>query len=172
MRILTTQRLILRTAALDDAPFYLELLNSRSFIEQLGDRGVRSIAQARLALADGPMLMQATRGHSIYMVTRHDGTPLGMCGLIKRAALEEIDLGYAFLPQWHGYGYACEAARAVLRYAHNSLALRRVLAIVSPGNERSVSLLQKLGFEFVKMVRLSPSDSGTPPGIRLYQHQL
>src|SRR5687767_11766607 len=117
MRILATDRLLVRTACLDDAPFYLELLGSRSFIQQLGDRGVRSIAQARLALADGPMLMQATRGHSIYMVTRHDGEPLGMCGLIKRDALEDIDLGYAFLPQWHGQGYAREAATAVLHYA-------------------------------------------------------
>lgn len=168
MRILATHRLLLRTASLDDAAFYLELLNSRSFIEKLGDRGVRNLGQARLALADGPMLMQATRGHSIYMVTRHDGTPLGMCGLIKRDGLEEIDLGYAFLPQWQGLGFTQEAASAVLHYAHTKLALRRVFAIVSPGNERSISLLQKIGFTFVRMLRLSPSDSGT----NLYQHQV
>jgi RimJ/RimL family protein N-acetyltransferase len=167
MRILATERLVVRTAQLDDAAFYLDLLGSRSFVQQLGDRGVRSLAQARLALADGPMLMQATRGHSIYMVTRHDGTPLGMCGLIKRNALEEIDLGYAFLPQWQGQGYAREAAAAVLHYAHTSLGLCRVFAIVSPGNARSISLLQKIGFEFARIVRLSPSDSGT----HLYQHQ-
>lgn len=168
MQILATHRLLVRTANLGDAPFYLELLNSRSFLQKLGDRGVRSLAQARLALGDGPILMQATRGHSIYMVTRHDGTPLGMCGLIRRDALDGIDLGYAFLPQWQGHGYAREAATAVLHYAHTTLALRRVFAIVSPGNERSISLLQKIGFEFVRMVHLSPSDSGT----RLYQHQV
>lgn len=167
MQILATARLLLRCATLDDAPFYLELLNSRSFVQKLGDRGVRSLAQARLALADGPILMQATRGHSLYIVTLPDGTAIGMCGLIKRDTLEEVDLGYAFLPQWQGQGYAREAAAAVLQHAHTDLNLRCVFAIVSPGNERSVSLLQKIGFDFVKMVHLSPTDSGT----QLFQHR-
>lgn len=166
MQIAATARLLLRTARLSDARFYLELLTSRCFIDQLGDRGVRSIAQARTALTDGPIHMQVTRGHSLYIVTLHDGTPVGMCGLIKRATLEEIDLGYAFLPAWQGQGLAREAAAAVLHYAHKQLGLRQVWAIVSPRNERSVSLLQKIGFTFARIVRLSSADSGTD----LYQH--
>ena len=166
MHILDTARLTLRTAGIDDAAFYLELLNSRSFIEQLGDRGLRSVEQARLALGEGPILMQAELGHSLYIVCLKDGTPIGMCGLIKRAALDDIDLGYAFLPNWQGQGFAREAAAAVVDYAHRVLAIRRIVAIVSPKNEKSIALLQKIGFVFARIVQLSPSDSGT----QLYMH--
>ncbi len=165
MIVASTARLTLRTATLDDAPFYLALVNSPSFLRQLGDRGIRSLGQARTALADGPILMQACRGHSLYIV-EHAGQAVGMCGLIKRDELDDIDLGYAFLPESQGRGFAREAGEAVLEYANRQLGIRRVLAIVSPENKKSISLLQKLGFKFVRMVFLRATDTGT----LLYEH--
>jgi RimJ/RimL family protein N-acetyltransferase len=107
------------------------------------------------------MAMQAALGHSLCLVQlKADGTPIGMCGLIKRDALPEVDLGYAFLPQFGGQGYATEAAAAVLEYAR-TLGIRRVLAITSPGNAASNAVLRKIGMRFQEVVHLTPEDPGT-----------
>ncbi|MDB5936150.1 MAG: family N-acetyltransferase [Massilia sp.] len=161
MHILDTERLRLRTLAPGDAPFYLQVVNEPAFIEFIGDRGIRTVDAARQAIADGPVAMQATLGHSLYMVERkQDGAPIGMCGLIKRETLPGVDIGYAFLPQYGGKGYATEAAAGVLAYAAG-LGIRRVLAITSPANAASNAVLKKVGMRFEEMVYLTPDDPGT-----------
>lgn len=169
MKILETARLLLRTVDPGDAPFYLELVNDPDFLAQIGDRGIRTLEAARTHIENGPMRMQATLGHAIWLVALKDsGTPIGMCGLIKRDTLPEVDLGYAFLPAWRGQGYAFEAARASVEHARDVLGLARLLAITSPGNTASGALLEKLGLRFDKIVHLAPDDAGT----RLYAMQL
>jgi RimJ/RimL family protein N-acetyltransferase len=159
--VLDTERLRLRTLALDDAPFYLQVVNVPAFIEYIGDRGIRTLEAARQAIIDGPMAMQRALGHSLCLVElKHDGTPVGMCGLIKRDTLPDVDIGYAFLPQYGGKGYATEAAAGVLAYAP-SLGIRRVLAITSPGNAGSNAVLRKIGMRFEQVVHLAPDDPGT-----------
>lgn len=165
MKILDTARLRLRTVEPDDAPFYLELVNTPDFITHIGDRGTRSIEAARAAIVNGPVAMQAARGHSIYLVTlKDDGTPIGMAGLIRRDTLDDVDLGYAFLPAHYGKGYAWEATSALLPYARGRLGLTRLVAIVSPENDASNALLRKLGMRFERVIYLGPADTGT----RLY----
>src|SRR5665647_1932 len=118
MHILDTERLRLRTLAPEDAAFYLEVVNDPAFIEYIGDRGIRTLDAARKAIAGGPTAMQAALGHSLCLVElKDDDAPIGMCGLIKRDTLPEVDIGYAFLPRFGGKGYATEAAAAVLAYA-------------------------------------------------------
>ncbi len=159
--ILDTARLRLRTLAPDDAAVYLKVVNVPAFIEFIGDRGIRSLDAARKAIADGPVAMQRTLGHSLYLVERKDtGAAIGMCGLIKRDSLPDVDIGYAYLPEYGGMGYATEAAAGVLAYAA-SIGLRRLLAITSPGNDASNAVLKKIGMRFDKMVYLSPEDPGT-----------
>jgi RimJ/RimL family protein N-acetyltransferase len=161
MHILDTERLSLRTLAPEDAPFYLEVVNVPAFIEYIGDRGIHTIDAARKAITEGPMAMQAALGHSLLLVQlKADGTPIGMCGLIKRDTLPEVDIGYAFLPRFGGQGYATEAAAAVLAYAR-TLGIRRVLAITSPGNAASNAVLRKIGMRFQEVVHLTPEDPGT-----------
>jgi RimJ/RimL family protein N-acetyltransferase len=161
VEILATARLRLRSATLDDADFYLALLNDPGFLAHIGDRGVRTLDEARRALEEGPLAMQAARGHSLYVVElKESGVALGMCGLIKRETLDGVDLGYAFLAAHCGQGYAYEAGRAVLELAP-SLGLRRVLAITSPNNLASNHLLRKLGMRFERYVQLRPEDAGT-----------
>ena len=161
MRILDTERLVLRTIALDDAAFYLELVNDPAFIEHIGDRGIRTLDGAREAIANGPIAMQAALGHSLYVTELKDGgTPIGMCGLIKRDTLDDVDIGYAFLPQYRGRGYAYEAAAAVFAYAP-TIGIRRLLAITSPSNAGSIALLCKLGLRFQRLAHLTPDDPGT-----------
>jgi RimJ/RimL family protein N-acetyltransferase len=161
MHILQTARLALRTIDTDDAPFYLNLVNTPDFIAHIGDRGIRTLEAARAAIENGPMAMQAALGHSIYLVELADtGVAIGMCGLIKRDTLDGVDLGYAYLPQYFGQGYAYEAAAAVVAHA-GSLGLQRLLAIVSPGNTGSAALLGKLGMRQQGLVHLTPQDGGT-----------
>lgn len=165
LHILDTERLRLRTIEETDAAFYLALLNSAPFIANIGDRGIRTLAGAREAIAVGPVAMQAARGHSIYLVElKASGEPVGVAGLIKRAALAEVDLGYGFLPPHFGRGYASEAARALLIHARDDLKLRRLMAITSLHNQASHALLLKIGMRCEGVVRLTPDDSGT----RLY----
>lgn len=165
MKILETERLLLRTLEQEDAPFYLNLLNSPPFIANIGDRGVRTLAQARASIVSGPMAMQSSRGHSIYLVALKDsGLSIGMSGLIKRDTLDDVDLGYGFLPPYFGKGYAHEAAVAVLGHARDQVGLKRLVAITSPGNTASNALLEKIGMRFEKLVQLTPDDTGT----RLY----
>jgi RimJ/RimL family protein N-acetyltransferase len=161
MHILETERLRLRTLALGDAPFYLEVVNDPAFIEYIGDRGIRTLDAARSAIAGGPMAMQAALGHSLCLVQlKSDDAPIGMCGLIKRETLPQVDIGYAFLPQFGGKGYATEAAAGVLAFAP-TIGIRRVLAITSPGNAASNAVLKKIGMQFQEIVHLTPEDTGT-----------
>jgi RimJ/RimL family protein N-acetyltransferase len=161
LQLLATARLNLRTVDAGDAAFYLALLNDPAFVEQLGDRGLRTLEDAQEALLAGPIAMQEARGHSLYVVELRDsGVPIGMCGLIKRDSLDGVDIGYAFLPAWRGQGYAFEAGTAVLGFAP-SLGLRRVLAITSPNNIASNYLLRKMGMRFERFVHLAPGDAGT-----------
>jgi RimJ/RimL family protein N-acetyltransferase len=161
MDILQTRRLRLRTISPDDAAFYLELLNDPAFIEHIGDRGIRTLEEARRAVAEGPAAMHEERGHSLYVVElKETGAPIGMCGLIKRDTLEDVDIGYAYLPQYRGCGYAFEAGQAVLAYAP-TIGIMRVVAITKPKNIASNQLLKKLGLRFDRLAHLTPEDAGT-----------
>jgi len=161
LHILATARLNLRTVEPGDAAFYLALLNDPAFVEQIGDRGLRTLDDAQQALLAGPIAMQEDRGHSLYVAELRDSNvPIGMCGLIKRDSLDGVDIGYAFLPAWRGQGYAFEAGMAVLGFAP-SLGLRRVLAITSPNNIASNYLLRKMGMRFERFTHLAPGDAGT-----------
>jgi len=157
--VIDTPRLTLRCLDLDDAPFYLRLLNDPSFIENIADKGVRTLDDAREHLRNGPIASYARHGHGLWMVELKDtGTPIGICGLIKRDVLDDVDVGYALLPEFCGQGYAAEAAAAALAYGRETLGLQRVVAVVNAENARSLHLLGKLGFRYERMVRLSPAD--------------
>jgi RimJ/RimL family protein N-acetyltransferase len=159
MIILETERLTLRQMTPADAAFMLQLLNEPSFIENIGDKGVRTLEDAHHYILTGPVEMYRRHGFGLYRVDLKDtATPIGMCGLLKRDTLEHVDIGYAFLPKYWSKGYALEAARAVMAYGKDTLDLDRIVAIVSPHNEGSIKLLQKIGMKFEKMLRLTPAD--------------
>lgn len=159
MNILETERLLLRPFTTDDAPFILELVNDPSFIQNIGDRGVRTLADAEAYIRNGPVASYTRNGFGLYLVAlKETDESIGICGLIKRAGLEDVDIGYAFLPKFWSKGYAVESALAVKAYAKDVLGLRRLLAITDPANESSIRVLEKLGFQFERMVRLSQDD--------------
>ena len=143
---LQTARLTLRRLEFDDAPFLVGLLNQPSFLANIGDRGVRNIDDAHRYLREGPMAMYEKYGFGLWHVSRRsDGAAVGMCGLLRREILPDVDVGYALLPQYWGQGYAFEAADATLRHAAKKFGLARVVAVVSEGNAGSIRVLEKSG---------------------------
>ena len=146
-RAVASARLLLRELTFGDTAFVVELLNDPDFLRFIGDRGVRDEAGARRYLESGPLASYAANGFGLYaVVTRDGGEVAGLCGLLRRDWLDHPDVGFAYLPRFRGRGYAVEAARAVLDDAARRLGLTKVAAIVSPGNLRSVRVLEKLGF--------------------------
>ncbi|HEY5862773.1 MAG TPA: GNAT family N-acetyltransferase, partial [Casimicrobiaceae bacterium] len=144
--VLSTARLFFTRFVPDDAPFVVRLVTDPDWIRYIGDRGVRTDDDARGYLERGPIAMYARHGFGLWRVARReDGLPVGMCGLIKRDTLPDVDVGFAFLPAYRGLGYAAEAAAATLALASERYGLRRVVAIASPDNVRSLRLLEKLG---------------------------
>ncbi len=132
----------------------VRLLNEPSFLENIGDRGVRTLEQAKVYLAQRMMASFESFGFGM-MVVEHQAVAAGVCGLVKREQLDDVDLGFAFLPEFWSQGYATEAARAVMSYSLQELGLSRLVAIVAPGNEPSICLLKRLGFSFERTVRLA-----------------
>ena len=134
--VLETPRLILRLLTLDDAQFMVTLLNEPSFFANIGDKGIRTVEQARQFLLDSHLASYERNGYGHYLVeVKETGKPIGTCGLIHRQALGEIDIGFAYLPESWGKGYATEAAEAVMGQARGQLGIAKVVAIVSPHNQ-------------------------------------
>lgn len=145
--ILETDRLCLRKLVDGDAAFILELVNDPDWLTHIGDRGVRTLSDASEFIAEGPLASYSSYGYGLWLVElKEASTPIGLCGVLKRKHLAHPDLGYALLPQFRGQGFAIESCRGVLDYARSKLAISEVLAIVSPGNARSIGLLEKLCF--------------------------
>lgn len=159
MLILETPRLRLRRLTLDDAPFILRLVNEPSFHANIGDKGVRDLDGARGYLLNGPLASYEKNGFGLFCVeTKEDGETIGMCGLLRRDTLPDVDVGFAFFPHTWGKGYATESALAVMQWGRETFALPRICAVVSPHNTASIAVLRKLGMRFERMVQLTPEE--------------
>jgi RimJ/RimL family protein N-acetyltransferase len=155
MSVIDTARLNLRELGVHDAPFILQLLNEGGFLRFIGDKGVRTLANAREYILNGPCDSYRRFGFGLYLVSlRHDGTPVGICGLVKREALPDVDVGFAFLERHWSKGYASESASAVLEYARLTLGLRRIVAITAVENAASMAVLEKIGLKLERRIRL------------------
>lgn len=165
MRVLETERLVLRRLTSDDAAFIFKLLNEPSFLRNIGDKGVRTRADAVAYIQNGPVASYEHFGFGLYLVElREAEIPIGICGLLKRETLTDVDVGFAFLPAFWSKGYALEAASAVMEYGRNVLGIGRIVAITAPENESSIRLLEKMGLKFERQMVLSEG----APEIKLY----
>jgi RimJ/RimL family protein N-acetyltransferase len=156
MIVFETERLFLRPLSIEDAQFILALLNEPSFLRYIGDKNVRDLNGAQQYILNGPIASYKQNGFGLYLVElRESRTPIGMCGLLKREELADVDIGFAFLPDFWNQGFASEAAAAVLEYAQQTLKLKRIVAITNPDNDASIKLLQRMGFTFEGVINLS-----------------
>jgi len=156
---LETERLSLRRLTLDDAELMLAVWNDPAFIRYVGDRGIRTIEAARVALQEGALKLFSDFGYGPFRVALiTDDSPVGVCGLFRREGLEEPDLGFSVLPEYWRKGYAYEAAREVVNHAATDIHLKRLTAVASPDNAASIALIEKLGLRFERMHRLPGDD--------------
>jgi RimJ/RimL family protein N-acetyltransferase len=156
MAILKTERLELRELSLADDAFILELLNEPGFLRYIGDKGVRSKSDARQYIAKGPIASYRRFGFGLYLVSLSGSEePIGICGLLKRDSLPDVDIGFAFLSRHWSKGYAVESAAAILDHGRGALGLKRMVAITSPENHGSIAVLEKIGLKFERMVKLA-----------------
>jgi RimJ/RimL family protein N-acetyltransferase len=154
--VIECERLALRKLDLPDAPFILELLNEESFVRFIGDREVRTLGDACEYIAKGPLHSYRCFGFGLYLMSlREEAVPLGICGLVKRASLEDVELGFALLARYRSRGYAAEAAGAVLAYGRRVFGLRRIVAVTSPANQPAIAVLEKIGLRFERMIRIA-----------------
>ena len=160
--MISTARLDLREVADEDAPFVLALYTDPDFLANIGDRGVRTLEDARRYIAESPVRSYREHGFGLYlMAVRESGEALGMCGLLRRDWHPDVEIGFALLPGARHHGYAFEAAAAVVMFARESLRLERLVALTAPDNRRSIRILERLGMQFEGMVRApnAPGDS-------------
>ena len=163
--LIETARLRLRHLTADDADFIVELLNEPAFIRNIGDRGVRTAEDARGYIAKGPVASYERHGFGLYAVElKETGAPIGICGLLKRDTLEDVDIGFAFLSRYWSKGYAVEAAAAALDHGRDRVGLPRVVAITVPQNEPSIRVLEKIGLRFERMVKVADDE----PELKLF----
>ena len=161
MKVVETDRLILRHLSPADAPFIVELLNDPSFIRFIGDKSVRTIEDAEKYILHGPVASYEQYGYGLYATElKKSSVPIGICGVLKRETLPHPDIGFAFLPAYRKQGYAFEAADAVMKHARATFNLKTILAITTPDNEVSGRLLEKIGLRFERLMTLA---EGTTP---------
>ncbi|AXT20721.1 GNAT family N-acetyltransferase [Flavobacteriaceae bacterium AU392] len=154
MQTLTTKRLIIKKAELTDSEFFLKLLNSPNWIEFIGDRGVKTVKGATKYIQDSLISSYHKNGYGLYKVCLKDnGTPIGICGFVKRDYLEDVDIGFAMLSEYEGKGFAYEAAKATIEYGNSQLNLTTILAITTRKNNKSRKLLSKVGFLEIGIIK-------------------
>ena len=155
MLVCETPRLIVRRLVADDADaaFILRLLNEPSFLQNIGDRGVRTLDDARTFIANGPAASYDKNGFGLFHVSLKDtDDAIGICGLLRRDWLDDVDVGFAFLPEFWSKGYAYESSVGVIEWAHAAHGITRVLGITKSDNHGSIRVLEKLGLKFARMV--------------------
>lgn len=153
MKVMETERLILRYLTEDDADFFMRLANTPAWLKYIGDRNIHNIEASAKYMRDGSIKSYKEKGFGFYMVElKETGEPLGVSGLIKRETLDDVDIGFAFMPEAEGKGYGFESANAVMDFARNNLKLKRIIAITDQENKRSIKLLEKLGLVYEQMV--------------------
>jgi len=160
--ITETPRLRIRELTIGDAEFILGLVNEPSFLENIGDKAVRNLEDARQFILAGPWASHRERGYGQYLVELKEvGEAIGVCGLLYREALDVSDIGCAFLPKYWRQGYAYESALAVMEYGRSVLGVDRIVGLTSETNVASINALKKLEMSFERMVKMSEDDPGT-----------
>lgn len=160
MKILETERLVLQELSIDDAEFILTLLNTPAWLEYIGDKNVRTIEDAVNYLENGPIKSYKENGFGLWLILlKNSSTPIGMCGLVKRESLDDIDIGFALLPEYSKLGYGYEIAQAKVTCANQVLRIDKIVAITDSNNIPSIKLLNKLGLQFEKTLNLSENDT-------------
>lgn len=169
MKVLETERLILRWLTVDDAEFMFALMNEAAYLRFIGDKGIKTISDAGAYILNGPVDSYERFDYGLYLTElKASGAPIGICGLVNRESIEDVDIGFAFLPEYWASGYAYESAKAVLVYGKNVVGLKRIVAVTAVDNQSSIRLIEKIGLRFEKIISLSADE----PDVKLFSCEL
>lgn len=158
--ILETDRVRLREFSLKDADFVLQLVNTPSWIQFIGDRNIHTPGVAEEYIKENLQKSYAKNGFGLWLMElKETSTSIGMCGLVNRDSLDDVDIGFALLPNYSRKGYTFEAAKATLTHAAKELQIAKVVAITDTNNVASIGLLNKIGLQFEKEMKLSENDT-------------
>jgi len=159
MNTIETERLILSEFTLDNAPFILEMLNDPAWLQFIGDRGVKTLEDAQDYIVNKLQKSFKEQGFGMLIVKlKGNEIPIGTCGLLKRDYLDDLDIGFAFLPKFRGKGYAFESAAATIKYGKENLGIKHILAFTDANNAASITLIKKLGLKFERLMTDFPDD--------------
>lgn len=159
MMIAETERLTLREFTANDTDFIIRLLNTEGWLRNIGNRHVNSKEQAVEFIERRLQPSYTDNGFGFYIVeSKSTKECLGMCGLVKRDGLDNVDVGYAFLPEHFGKGYAYESTNRVVQFAKEKVGLKILDAITIAENASSIKLLEKLGFHFERNIVLNEEE--------------
>jgi [ribosomal protein S5]-alanine N-acetyltransferase len=160
-----TDQLVLRRFTADDAEAYWPLVADPKILRYTGESPFESVEQVRQMLLERPLRDYAVHGFGrMACIEKESGRLVGFSGLKYLDNLQEVDIGYRFLPDCWGKGYATESARAIMRHGVREHGLQRIIGLVDPANLASARVLQKLGLCHEK--RINPDWYAT--GLDLY----
>jgi RimJ/RimL family protein N-acetyltransferase len=158
--ILATERLTIRWITENDAPLILALMNDPDFIRYVADRGLRTVDDARRYIEEKILPGFKENGFGMCVVElKSSARPIGTCGIFKRQSGDDPEIGFAFLREFWGQGFACEAAAAIMDYGRNVLKLAKIVALTNPNNASSIKLVEKLGLRFERVIFDAPSQT-------------
>lgn len=155
MIVAETNRLLISKFTIDDAAFFMELVNTPNWLTYIGDRNVKTIGDAKKRITEGHLKSYEVNGFGFYklLLKEENNKPIGTCGLMKRDTLEHVDIGFAMLPDYEGKGFGYESSIAIMELAKNEFNLKKLVAITLETNSNSIKLLEKLGLSFEKRVK-------------------
>ena len=155
MIVAKTERLIITKFTVDDAPFFIALINTPKFKKFIGDRKINTIQKAQQHIKEGQLKNYAELGYGFYklLLKSENNIPIGTCGLTKREQLELPDIGFAMLPEFEGKGFGLESSKAIIKLATETLKIKKIGAITAPNNAASIKLIEKLGLTYEKKVK-------------------
>ncbi|TAE01262.1 MAG: N-acetyltransferase [Bacteroidetes bacterium] len=157
-KILESQKLFLREFNLDDCQFVIELLNTEGWLKYIGNRNVQNEAQAKVYLENGSLKSYKENGFGLYLVALKTQEPIGMCGFVKRENVEDVEIGFAFLPAYQKKGYAFEIVSETMKYGFETLKLPKITAVALANNTNSIKLLEKLGLIYERKFQKENQD--------------
>ena len=159
------------TLSIDDAPFILALTQTEGWIRYIGDNAFTSVEEVEKYISEGFLKTYLVHGFGYYLIRTTGGKPIGIAGFLKKHYLQNPDFGFAFMPEYHGRGYATEACRAVLNYGVETFEFEKLDAVTLPINKASIALLENLGFveQGVTSVPPKAGDSRQAEQVSLYR---
>lgn len=155
MIVAETNRLIISKFTLKDANFFLKLVNTPNWLKYIGDRNIKTVEEAKKSIEEGHFKSYKNNGFGFYKVLlkEENNKTIGTCGLIKRDALENVDIGFAFLPEYEKKGFGYEASIEIIKLAKVQFGIKKLVAITNADNINSIKLLEKLGLTYEKKVK-------------------